>query len=80
MTVNKLTRTLKAKGYEMDRYTINHVLTKGVVTYTEWNKEGKTAIELERRKDSGKTEVTGIHKDFKDEFKEMGIYLGTILK
>ena len=80
MTVNKLTRTLKAKGYEMDRYTINHVLTKGVVTYTEWNKEGKTAIELERIKDSGKTEVVAVYSSFEDEFKEMGIELGTILK
>ena len=80
MTVNKLTRTLKAKGYEMDRYTVNHVHTKGVVTYTEWNMDGKTVIELERRKNSGETEVTGIPKDFKDEFKEMGIEVGTVLK
>ena len=64
MTVNKLTRELKGKGFEMDRYTIAHVLTKGKVTYNEWNIEGKTAIELERRKDAGETEVTFYSQGF----------------
>lgn len=80
MTVNKLTRTLKAKGYEMDKYTLwsNNIFND--VTYTEYEKDGKIAIETERVKGTGETKVDFINKDFEEEFKEMGIELGTILK
>ena len=79
MTVNKLTRTLKAKGYEMDKYTLwsNNIFND--VTYTEYEKDGKVVIETKRIKGE-ETKVDFINKDFEEEFKEMGIYLGTILK
>ena len=80
MTVNKLTRTLKAKGYEMDRYTLWLKSICNDVTYTKYKKDGKTAIEIERAKGAGETKVSLINRKFEEEFKEMGIVLGTILK
>ena len=81
MTVNKLTRTLKAKGYEMYRYTLWLNSIFKVVTYTEYAKDGKLAIETKRIKgEEEETKVYFINKDFKEEFKEMGIEVGTILK
>ena len=80
MTVNKLTRTLKAKGYEMDRYTLWLKSICKDVTYTKYKKDRKTAIEIERAKGAEESKVSLINKKFEEEFKEMGIYLGTILK
>ena len=80
MTVNKLTRTLKAKGYEMDRYTLWLNSIFKIVTYTEYAKDGKLAIETKRIKGEEETKVYFINKDFKEEFKEMGIEVGIILK
>ena len=79
MTVNKFTKTLKAKGYEMYRYTLWLNSIFKVVTYTEYAKDGKLAIETKRIKGE-ETKVSFINKDFKEEFKEMGIEVGTILK
>ena len=80
MTVNKLTRTLKAKGYEMDKYTLWSNSIFNDVTYTEYQKDGKVAIETERIKGTEETTVAFISMNFKEEFKEMGIEVGTILK
>ena len=80
MTINKLTRTLKAKGYEMYRYTLWLNSIFKVVTYTEYAKDGKLAIETKRVKGEEETKVSFINKDFKEEFKEMEIEVGTILK
>ena len=80
MTVNKLTRTLKARGYYMDRFTLWSYDVFNDVTYTEYAKGGKIAIETERVKGAGETKVVFINKHFEEEFKEMGIELGTILK
>lgn len=80
MTVNKLTRTLKAKGYEMDRYTLwlNSIFKN--ITYTEYQKDGEVVIATKRVKGTKETTVYLINKKFKEEFKEMGIELGTILR
>ena len=81
MTVNELTETLKAKGYIMAENTLwksNIIFSE--VTYTDYAKDGKVAIETKRIKGEEETKVSFINKDFKEEFKEMGIEVGTILK
>ena len=80
MTVNKLTRTLKVKGYDMDRFPLWSYNVFNDVTYKEYGKNGKIAIETKRIKGEEETKVSFINKDFEEEFKEMGIELGTILK
>ena len=81
MTVNELTETLKVKGYKMAEYTLwksNIIFHE--VTYTEYAKDGKVAIETKRIKGEEETKVSFINKHFEEEFKEMGIEVGTILK
>ena len=80
MTVNELTETLKAKGYEMDRFTLWSYDVFNYVTYTEYAKGRRIAIDTERVKGEGETKVVFINKHFKEELKEMGIEVGTILK
>ena len=80
MTVNELTETLKAKGYIMAENTLWLNSIFKIVTYTEYAKDGKVAIETKRIKGEEETKVAFINKDFEEEFKEMGIEVGTILK
>lgn len=79
MTVNKLTRELKAKGCEVDKYTTWSNSIFNNVTYTEYEKDGKIVAGL-KRVQGEETEVDFINKEFAEEFKEMGIEEGTILK
>ena len=82
MTVNKLTRTLKDKGYEMvARYSLwkSDIIFHETI-FTEYAKDEKVAIETKRIKGEEETKVSFINKDFEEEFKEMGIEVGTILK
>ena len=82
MTVNKFTRTLKAKGYEMvARYSLwkSDIIFHETI-FTEYAKDGKVAIETKRVKGTEETTVAFINKDFEEEFKEIGIEVGTILK
>ena len=81
MTVNELTETLKAKGYIMAEYTLwksNIIFHE--VTFTDYVKDEKIAISTKRFEGAGETQVTFINKDFEEEFKEMGIEVGTVLK
>ena len=81
MTVNELTETLKAKGYIMAENTLwksNIIFSE--VTYTDYVKDKKIAISTKRFKEAGETKVTFINQYFEEEFKEMGIEVGTILK
>ena len=85
MTVNELTETLKAKGYKMASYTLwksNIKLSEVTydVTYTSYLKDGKLAIETKGVKGAGEAKIVFIGKHFKEEFKEMGIEVGTVLK
>ena len=75
MTVDNLTRILKAKGYKMAEYTLwsNN-------TYTDYVKDWKLAMSTKRVKGTGETEVVAIYSNFEEELKEMGIEVGTILK
>lgn len=75
MTVNKLTRTLKAKGYRMTEY-----ISMSNDTFTDYVKGFNLAMTTKKVKGTGETKVDFINKDFEEEFKEMGIELGTILK
>ena len=81
MTVNELTETLKDKGYIMASYTLwksNIIFYE--VTSTDYIKDRKIAISTKRFEGEEETKVSFINKDFEEEFKEMGIELGTILK
>ena len=80
MTVNKLTRELKSKGYELAKYTLWSNSIFNNVIYIEYEKDGKIAIELKGVPGIREKKVDFIHKDFEEEFKEMGIEVGTILK
>ena len=82
MTVNKFTKTLKAKGYEIvARYSLwKSDIIFHETFFTEYAKDGKVAIETKGVKGAGETTVSFINKDFEEEFKEMGIEVGTILK
>ena len=82
MTVNKFTRTLKDKGYEMvARYSLwkSDIIFHETI-FTEYAKDGKVVIATKRVKGTKETTVSLINRKFEEEFKEMGIYLGTILK
>ena len=76
LTVNELTKTLKAKGYKMAEYT----LRKSNITYTDYIKDEKLAISTKRVKGEEETKVAFINKHFEKEFKQMGIEVGTILR
>ena len=81
LTVNELTKTLKAKGYKMAEYTLrksNIIFSE--FTYTDYIKDKKLAISTKRVKGEVETKVAFINKHFEEEFKEMGIEVGTILK
>ena len=82
MTVNKFTKTLKAKGYKIvARYSLwKSDIIFHETFFTEYAKDGKVAIETKRIKGEEETKVSFINKDFEEEFKEMGIEVGTILK
>ena len=80
MTVNELTKTLKAKGYRMDRLTLWSYIVFNYVTYTEYGKDGKIVMETERVKGAGEEKVVFIDKHFEEELKEIGIEVGIILK
>ena len=81
MTVNELTETLKAKGYKMAEYTLrksNIIFSE--FTYTDYIKDEKLAISTKRVKGEVETKVAFINKHFEEEFKQMGIEVGTILR
>ena len=85
MTVNELTEILKSKGYRMAEYTLwksNIKLSEVTyeVTYTSYLKDGNLAMKTKKVKGTGKTEVVAIFSNFEEEFKEMGIEVGTVLK
>ena len=75
MTVDNLTRILKDKGYKMAEYT-----SLSNDTYTDYIKDWKLAMSTKRVKGAGETQVVFIYKTFKEELKEIGIEVGTILK
>lgn len=79
MTVNKLTRELRNKGYEVNRYTYSTLRCFTEKTLIECKKNGKTAIDIDEV-GSGKYKVVFIHRDFAKEMDEMGLKVGTILK
>ena len=82
MTVNKFTKTLKAKGYEMvARYSLwKSDIIFHETFFTEYAKDGKVAIETKRIEGEEETEVSFSNKDCEEEFKGVGIELGTSLK
>ena len=80
MTVNELTEILKAKGYKMASYILWSYNLFNDVIYTDYVKNEKLAMSIKRVKGAGETQVVFISKHFKEELKEIGIELGTILK
>lgn len=81
MTVNELTEILKAKGYIVAEYTLRKSnIIFNEVTYTDYIKDERVTISTKRVKGELETKVSFINKHFEEEFKEIGIEVGTILK
>ena len=79
MTVDELTRVLRNKGYEVNKYRYFTLGCFTGKTLIEGKKNGKTTIDIDEVC-SGKYKVVFIHRDFAKEMNEMGLKVGTILK
>ena len=77
MTISKLSRNMKAAGYEKEsgRYFSHEELC--TVSYTVYSKAGKEAMEVKNV--NGAWAVDFIHPDFTAEMARMGLAVGTVL-
>lgn len=77
MTISKLSRTMKAAGYDKESGSYFSHVELCKVSYTVYSKAGKEAMEV--KKVNGTWAVNFIHPDFTEEIARMGLAVGTVL-
>lgn len=77
MTISKLSRTMKAAGYDKESGSYFSHLELCNVSYTVYSKAEKEAMEVKRV--NGVWTVDFIHSNFTAEMARMGLAVGTVL-